>query len=100
MKFSCQKLHRDIDILYKGNVPSFQFKMRPDWSTSTREVDGLSLILIDLYVPALTPRLYCSEATLRTYLSLQSVAYIHVSSAKRAKWTSGVLGGVIYVQVV
>jgi len=29
---------------------------------------------------------------LRAYLSLRSVAYIHVSSAKRAKWTPGVCG--------
>jgi hypothetical protein len=30
-----------------------------------REIDGLNLILIDLYVPALTPRLRCSEAALQ-----------------------------------
>jgi hypothetical protein len=39
--------------------------MSLDRSTSVREVDGLSLMLIDLYVPALTPRLHCSEAALQ-----------------------------------
>jgi len=34
-------------------------------------------------------RTRCSS--LRTYLSLRSVTYVHVLSAKRAKWTTGVL---------
>jgi hypothetical protein len=38
-------------------APSFQCKMNLERSMSTREVDGLSLIFIDFYVPALTPRL-------------------------------------------
>jgi len=32
--------------------------MSLDWSTSMGEVDGLSLILTDLHVPALTPWLH------------------------------------------
>jgi hypothetical protein len=60
------KNYTDIfHLSYKGNVPSFQCKMNPDWYTSVREVDGLNLILIDLYVPAFTPRLHCSEAALQ-----------------------------------
>jgi hypothetical protein len=35
-----------VHLFYKGNVPSFQCKMSPDRSTSVREVDGLSLILV------------------------------------------------------
>jgi len=34
-------------IFYKGNVLSFQCKMSPDRSTSTGEIDGMSLIFID-----------------------------------------------------
>jgi hypothetical protein len=39
--------------------------MSLDQFTSVTEVDGLNLILIDLYVPALTLRLHCSEAALQ-----------------------------------
>jgi hypothetical protein len=35
-------------------------------SKSVRKVDGLRLIFIDLYVPALTPRLNCTETSLQT----------------------------------
>jgi hypothetical protein len=52
-------------IVYKGNVPSFQYKTRLDRSTSMVEVDGLSLIFIDLYVLVLTLCLHCSEAALQ-----------------------------------
>jgi len=45
-------------IVYKGNVPSFQCKISLELSSPMGEVDDLSLILIDLYVPALTPRLH------------------------------------------
>jgi hypothetical protein len=47
-----------IVSVYKGNLPSFQCKMNLDRSASMGEVDGLSLILIDLYVPALTSRVH------------------------------------------
>jgi len=45
-----------LQMFYKGNVPSFQRKISFDQSMSTGKVDGLSLILIDLYVPTLTSR--------------------------------------------
>jgi hypothetical protein len=44
-----------FNVVYKGNVPSFQCEMSLDRSTPMGEVDGLSLILIDLHVPTLTP---------------------------------------------
>jgi hypothetical protein len=45
-------------IIYKGNVVSFQCKISLNWSASMGEVDVLSLILIDLYVPLFMPRLH------------------------------------------
>jgi hypothetical protein len=37
-----------------GNMPSLQCKMGFDWSKSMGKADGLKLILIDLYIAALT----------------------------------------------
>jgi hypothetical protein len=45
-------------VIQKGNLPSFQCKKSLDRSALMGESDGLKLILIDLYVPALTPRLH------------------------------------------
>jgi hypothetical protein len=69
-----------VYIFYKGNIPSFQCKMSLHRSTSTGEVDGPSLILIDLYVAALTPRLHCIEAALQ--LS-ENIALFVVSRQQR-----------------
>jgi len=44
--------------VYKGNVISFQCEVSLDRSASMGKVDGLSLILIDLYVPVPTLRLH------------------------------------------
>jgi hypothetical protein len=44
-----------VNTIYKWDVPSIQLKVVPRHSTSFREVDRLSLPLIDHYVPALTP---------------------------------------------
>jgi len=45
-------------VVYKGKVSSFQYKLSLVLSSSMREAHGPSLILIDRYVPALTPRLH------------------------------------------
>jgi hypothetical protein len=45
-------------MVSKGNLSSFQCKKSLDWCESVGEVDSLILILIDYYVPALTPRLH------------------------------------------
>jgi hypothetical protein len=44
--------------VYKGNLLYFQCKKSLDRSASMGEVDGPSLMLINLYVPALTSRLH------------------------------------------
>jgi hypothetical protein len=51
-------------IFYKGNVLPFQCKKSRDLSMSMGELDGLSLILIDLHVPVLTPRFHWGETAL------------------------------------
>jgi hypothetical protein len=53
-KFSIRNYTEILHTVYKGNVPSFQCKMSLDLSTSMGELDGLSLIFIDLCAPALT----------------------------------------------
>jgi hypothetical protein len=48
------KIYTEIfHVVYKGNVPSFQGKVSFDWPSSMGELDGLSLIFIDFYVPSL-----------------------------------------------
>jgi hypothetical protein len=44
-------------MIDKMDILSIQCKMSLREPKSMREVDGLSLIFIDFYVPALTPRL-------------------------------------------
>jgi len=46
---------------------------------STGEVDGLSLIFIDLYVPELTPHLFCVEVPLELseYIALFAVCCMY-----------------------
>jgi hypothetical protein len=79
-------------MIDKGDIPSIQCKMSLRKPKSMRKVDGLSLILINFYVPALTPRLNSTETSLQLSknITLRSVAYIQVSSAKRPRYTSGV----------
>jgi hypothetical protein len=80
-----------FSTFYEGNVLSFQCKMILERFPSVCGVDGLSLILIDPYVPVLTSRLHCSEAALQVSgnIALFEVCciyiYIYVSSAKSAK---------------
>jgi hypothetical protein len=69
MQSPCNPLIEDYtEILYiidKGDIPSIQCKMSHEGPKSMRKVDGLSLILIDFYVPALTPRLNSTENSLQ-----------------------------------
>jgi hypothetical protein len=47
------------------DIPSIQCKMSLRETKSLRKTDVLSLIFIDLYVPALTPRLSSTETSLQ-----------------------------------
>jgi hypothetical protein len=51
-------------VVCEGNLPSFQCKKSFDWCTPMGEVDGLSLLFINLNVPALTPQFHCGETAL------------------------------------
>jgi hypothetical protein len=51
-------------VVEEGNLPSFQCKTSFDWCAPMGEVDGLSLLFINLNVSALTPRLHCGESAL------------------------------------
>jgi hypothetical protein len=50
-------------VIDEGDVPSIQCKMSLRWPKSMRNIDGLSLIFIDFYVPALTPHLSNTETS-------------------------------------
>jgi hypothetical protein len=52
-------------MIDEGDVPSIQCEMNLREPKSVRKVDGLSLIFIDFYVPALTPRLDSIETSLQ-----------------------------------
>jgi hypothetical protein len=56
--FSIKKFTEIFHLVYKGSVPFFQCKIILDRSVSMVEVDGLSIIVIDLHIPALTARLH------------------------------------------
>jgi hypothetical protein len=43
-------------MIHKQDGSSFESKWSFDWSAAMREIDGLSLTLVDFYVPALTPQ--------------------------------------------
>jgi hypothetical protein len=65
----------------EGDVPSLQCKMSLNWSNSVREIDGLNIIFMNFIFQwshhiSITLRPCCSF--LRTYPSLQSVAYIYI----------------------
>jgi hypothetical protein len=55
-----------------------------------REVDGLSLLFVNLNIPALTPRLHCGKTALEIskviiLFAISVECNKHVSSANRAK---------------
>jgi hypothetical protein len=51
-------------VVCEGNVPFFQCKRSFDWRAPMGEIDGLSLLFVNLNVPALAPRLYCGKTAL------------------------------------
>jgi hypothetical protein len=65
----------------EGNIHFIQCKMSRKGPKSMRKVDGLSFILIDFYVPALTPRLSIIETLLQ--LSENTVCSIYTGVASK-----------------
>jgi hypothetical protein len=88
----CNPLLEDYtEILYiidERDIPSIQCKMNLSALKSKRKVDSLILILIDFYVPALTPRLSVTKNSLQLSenINLFEVCGIYkMSSAKRPR---------------
>jgi hypothetical protein len=79
-----------IFTLLKWCIPSFQYKMRVDQSTSMREIDDLSHMFQRPHHDSFESRPRCMFP--RSYPSSRSVLYIHVLSAKWAKWTPRIWG--------
>jgi hypothetical protein len=52
-------------MIDNGDIPSIQRKINLRMPKSMREIDDLSLSLIDFYVPALTQRLNITETSLK-----------------------------------
>jgi hypothetical protein len=77
-------------MIHEGDIPSIQCKMSIRGPKSMRKQDGLSLILVDFYVPALTPRLNNTDTSLQLSENITLFAvcriyiyiYIQVSSVK------------------
>jgi hypothetical protein len=65
----CTRLTENYTELFymidEGDIPSVQCKMSLRGPKSIRKVDGLSLIFIDVYVPAFTPRFKSTESSLQ-----------------------------------
>jgi hypothetical protein len=57
--------YSEIFYILEGDVPPVRCKMSLRGAKSMRKVYGLSLILIEFYVPALTPRLNSIETSLQ-----------------------------------
>jgi hypothetical protein len=75
-------------MIHKEDVLSIQREMNLRWSKPMREVDGPNFIFIDFNVPALAPRLSWIQTALQlseNITPLRSVAYVQVSSAKKAR---------------
>jgi hypothetical protein len=63
-------------MIYDENFPPIKRKTSLDSSTSMGEIDGLSLIFVDLYVPALESGLHRSEAALQFLVNITFFAIV------------------------
>jgi hypothetical protein len=52
-------------MIDEGDIPSIQCKVSFREPKSVRKLDGLSIIIIDFYVAAFTPRLNSTETSLQ-----------------------------------
>jgi hypothetical protein len=74
-------------MIDKGDIPSIQCKMSLRGLKSMRKVDGLSLISIDFYVPALTPCLNSTETLLQLSENTTLFAVCHIYTGITGKET-------------
>jgi hypothetical protein len=66
-------------MLDEGDIPFNQCKMSLTGPKSMRKVDGLSLILIDFYVPLLTPHLSSTKTSLQLSKNITLFAVCRMS---------------------
>jgi hypothetical protein len=83
-------------MIVKGDIPSIQYKVILRGPKSVKKVDGLSLIFIDFYVPALIPHLNGTETSLQLseYITLFAVCCIY--TGKETKIDTRCLGHINY----
>jgi hypothetical protein len=65
-------------IIEDGDMPFIQCKMSVKEPKSMSKVDGLSLVFIDFYVPALTPRLNSTETSLQLSENITIFAFCRI----------------------
>jgi hypothetical protein len=75
-------------MIDKGDIPSIQCKMSLRGHKSMRKAEGLSLIFIDISVPAPTPRLNSTETSLQ--LS-ENITRFAVCQKRLQPWTRDIL---------
>jgi hypothetical protein len=78
----CNPLIEDYTQIFylidEGDIPSIQCKMHLRGPKSMRKVDGLNLIFIDFYVPALSPYLNSTETSLQLSENITLFAVCHI----------------------
>jgi hypothetical protein len=88
---ACNPLIEDYtEIFYmidEGDISSIQYKMSLRGPKSLRNVGGPSLIFIDFYVPALTPRLNSAETSLQFSETITLFAVCRIYSGVISKET-------------
>jgi hypothetical protein len=62
----------------KRDIPSIQCKINLRESRPMRKVDGLSLILIEFYVPVVTPRISYTETSLQLSESITTFSVYRI----------------------
>jgi hypothetical protein len=82
MRSRCNPLIEDYtQMLYmidEGDFPSIQCKMSLRGPKSKRKIDGLCLIFVDFYVPALTPRVSRTETALQLSENITSLRSLNI----------------------
>jgi hypothetical protein len=90
-------------MIDKGDIPSIQCKMSLRRPESMRKVDGVSLIFIDFYVAALTPRLNSTETSLKfsENITLFAICRIYTGVISRQTYIdTRCLGRIIYIHTL
>jgi hypothetical protein len=87
LALKCSILNRYFSLIEVGDIPSIQCKMSLSGPNSMRKVDGLSLMFIDFYVPALTLRNNSTEISLLLSESITLYAVCHIYAGAISKET-------------